>query len=64
MARFYTPRQLAEKSGVKLDTLYHHIHRGKLTALKIDDSWYIVEDEARKYAKRHGVGFWRSMWPF
>ena len=64
MKRLFTPVQLAKRAGIKPDTLYHHIYRGKLNALKIEGSWYITQDEAHRYMKERKVGFLRSIWPF
>jgi excisionase family DNA binding protein len=48
--RFVTPMQLAAYVGVSRRTIYHHIDKGALAAVKIGGAVRIALAEAQRYA--------------
>jgi hypothetical protein len=39
-----TPRQYAQKHGIRLDTVYQKLWAGKLSGIKHDGKWLIKSD--------------------
>jgi predicted site-specific integrase-resolvase len=50
-ARHMTPREVAQKLGIRLDATYSLIWAGKLIARKSNGKWFVLTDSVQKRLK-------------
>jgi len=52
--RFYSPEELAELLGVNVMTIYRHIKKGSLSAVKMSrDKIIISKEDLEDFLKKH-----------
>lgn len=51
MGKFYNCQEVAERYGVKILTVWDWIRKGKLSAIKIEKSYRVSEDDLQKFEK-------------